>query len=417
MHDVQAALARLLQALPAWEESAARVALARRLHAEDTDPQIAPDALAALLAANCEDLPTLVHTLDAIADDLAHGPGPTGIWPLGARWAEGEPSAVALAACVQRDAQTWAARHFPPHDWWPDELLRPARRLLARAALLQDLERDPVLADFLTPEPDRLLAELACHSTDDGRREDIGLRLAGIGDPRAGVLPEHGCPRPCWRALPGGTVTIDGRRTVTLKPLRLSAYPVTQAQYDAFLAAPDGFANPTWWSGLHQRPPDPRRGAHRCNYPVTGVSWHDATAYCRWLSAQLGMPVRLPREAEWQWAAQGARADFLYPWGTDWLPGHANTDETGIGRTIAVGMYPSGHSPQGVADLAGNIWEWCQDSFDPRDPHRATRVIRGGSWRVNRGFARADFRLDAGAEDRVGSTGFRLAADGAGSNQ
>jgi formylglycine-generating enzyme required for sulfatase activity len=95
-------------------------------------------------------------------------------------------------------------------------------------------------------------------------------------------------------------------------------------------------------------------------------------------------------------------------------------------------MYPSGQSLQGVSDLAGNIWEWCRNSFDAPAARRArptsvnglvelveahsehgaalgARVIRGGSWRVNRGFARADFRLDAMPEDRVGSTGFRLA--------
>jgi formylglycine-generating enzyme required for sulfatase activity len=92
-------------------------------------------------------------------------------------------------------------------------------------------------------------------------------------------------------------------------------------------------------------------------------------------------------------------------------------------------MYRPGQSLQGVSDLAGNIWEWCRNSFDaPRGrgarpssadglaevdseqgAQRGARVIRGGSWRVNRGFARADFRLDAMPEDRVGSTGFRLA--------
>jgi formylglycine-generating enzyme required for sulfatase activity len=105
----------------------------------------------------------------------------------------------------------------------------------------------------------------------------------------------------------------------------------------------------------------------------------------------------------------------VYPWGRDWLDGRANTDEAHIGRTVAVGLYPAGQSLQGVSDLAGNTWEWCRSPFDlaaaPSPPAAvaSARVIRGGSWRVNRGFARSDFRLDALPEDRVGSTGFRLA--------
>jgi formylglycine-generating enzyme required for sulfatase activity len=83
-------------------------------------------------------------------------------------------------------------------------------------------------------------------------------------------------------------------------------------------------------------------------------------------------------------------------------------------------MYPAGQSLQGVSDLAGNTWEWCRNSFELSNQRRGrgagaergARVIRGGSWRVNRGFARADFRLDAMPEDRVGSTGFRVACSG-----
>ena len=148
------------------------------------------------------------------------------------------------------------------------------------------------------------------------------------------------------------------------------------------------------------------------NYPATHVSWFDAVAFSRWLSARLGYPVRLPDEWEWQWAAQSARPGFIYPWGRDWRADHANTEECGLGRGTAVGLYPLGRTTQGVYDLAGNTWEWCRNRYDKpaiqgEDP-RGPRTLRGGSWRVNRGFARADFRLDGLPDDRMSGAGFRL---------
>lgn len=442
MSETQAALARLLQALPFWSQPAARSAflsdLRQRLEADptsggagrgsgpttptdripvglipsnrmpsdtmpaDTMPFDDAGELAAHLAAETA-LPAL---LDAIV--LALVRDPAAAWPLAARWADGASDARHLAAQVQTEALAWARQGWPKTGCWPHELLQPARELLHRGGLLTGLEQTPALADFLTPEVERLLAELDCHTTDNGRREDIGLRLAAIGDPRPGVLPRAGCPQPAWQAVPAGTVLIDGRREVAVASFHLAAYPVTEAQFAVFLTATDGFRNPAWWHGLRQHPLEHCRGVRRGNYPVTGVSWYDATAFCRWLSSRLAARVRLPDEAEWQWAAHSARANYLYPWGADWLDAHANTDETGIGRTIAVGMYPAGTTAQGVADLAGNTWEWCRDSVAGGPGTLASRIIRGGSWRVNRGFARADFRLDASPDDRVGSTGFRL---------
>mgnify|MGYP001066645216 CR=1 FL=1 len=351
---------------------------------------------------------------------LAHDGLPRA-WRRLAVWVEQRREAQRLRSRLGVDIAAWEAAGCPDQLRWPDELLRPARALLAATDLLAPLEHELLAADFLTPEAERLLTEILCSRTDDASREDIGLRLARIGDPRPGVLAADGCPLPRWCDVPGGVVIIDGRREAQVRPFRLAAYPVTLAQFDAFVRAEDGFADERWWSGLEHRPLEGWNAERRGNYPATQLSWYDATAFCRWLGDRLGLDVRLPDESEWQWAAQSARADFVYPWGCDWLPGRANTDEAGIGRTTAVGMYPAGRSLQGSCDLAGNIWEWCHSTFDVSGQQRigaavggaaaerGARVIRGGSWRVNRGFARADFRLDAMPGDRVGSTGFRVA--------
>ena len=122
--------------------------------------------------------------------------------------------------------------------------------------------------------------------------------------------------------------------------------------------------------------------------------------------------MRLPDEWEWQWAAQSARPDFTYPWGSEWRDGVANTDEAGIGRTTAVGVYPGGGSRQGVYDLCGNVVEWCRNQYSQRQDRgtaeTGTRVVRGGSWGLVLHLARAVARLGRGPRSRYGSLGLRV---------
>ena len=104
----------------------------------------------------------------------------------------------------------------------------------------------------------------------------------------------------------------------------------------------------------------------------------------------------MPTEWEWQQAATGGQRGNEYPWGSGWREGCANTSESRLSRTTAVGLYPAGASAQGVLDLAGNVWEWCLNEYE--DPRRtavgvdARRVVRGGSWGSSRGNARCACR-------------------------
>ena len=140
--------------------------------------------------------------------------------------------------------------------------------------------------------------------------------------------------------------------------------------------------------------------------------WYDATAFCRWLTERLGFEVRLPDEQEWQWAAQSARPDFAYPWGPEWREGAANTSESKIKGTTAVGTYPQGDSLQGVSDLAGNVWEWCRNEYEK--PERTQpggqefRVLRGGSWYNLLELARAAYRYRYLPDFRYYDLGFRV---------
>jgi hypothetical protein len=333
-------------------------------------------------------------------------------WPELTNWMRLREDAVHFSETLRYCAKGWAESGFPITLRWRDELLCQARRLLQETGLLQQLEQDQLLADFLSPEAEYLLAEIDCSTTDARRREAIGVRLAELNDQREGIGLLKGLPAVSWAEIPAGKVVIDGQEEIEVSSFLMARFPITRKQFQAFLHAEDGYVNLQWWDGLLKGEIDALWTDTPVNYPVTRVSWYDAVAFCRWLSAKCGFEVRLPDEWEWQWAAQSARYDFVYPWGGDWCDRCANTDESGVGRATAVGLYPSGQSLQRVHDLSGNTWEWCRNSF--LDHRRSTRipegarVIKGGSWRVNRGFARADFRLDALSEDRFSGISFRV---------
>ena len=120
-------------------------------------------------------------------------------------------------------------------------------------------------------------------------------------------------------------------------------------------------------------------------------------AFCEWLSECLGYQIRLPTEFEWQQAATGGDRNRRYPWGPEeWDPARepwrANTNESELGRSTAVGMYPQGASPVGALDMAGTLYEWCLNAFDDPDnvawPASAQerRAVRGGSWAQRSGL-------------------------------
>jgi formylglycine-generating enzyme required for sulfatase activity len=217
----------------------------------------------------------------------------------------------------------------------------------------------------------------------------------------------------------------------TATPIYLGRYPVTNAQIALFIAA-GGYEERgrRWWSdeGWEWRTKEhpeyrgegpvtqpeywdhPRFGKGRRGYPVVGVSWYEAVAYCGWLSELLrqhrageemepahrdligGLPgdavvVRLLTEEEWMTAAGGAEGG-RYPWGPEWHESRSNA-ESGLGGTTPVGMYPSGQSPPGVWDLGGNVWEWTASWYDEEQQYRA---LRGGSWLSGQRLARVDER-------------------------
>ncbi len=194
------------------------------------------------------------------------------------------------------------------------------------------------------------------------------------------------------------------RHRVIVDAFYIDKYEVTNALYRRFMDATSRDAPFYWrdgkWNGASQ--------------PVVGVGWNDADAYCRWVGK------RLPTEAEWEKAARGTDGR-KYPWGDQWDASRANSSQSRNGVTVAVGLYPSGVSPYGAHDMAGNAWEWVADWFDkdyykrspernPQGPDSGTsRVLRGGSW-VNFPFdLRTAGRYNGTPDGRMLNIGFRCA--------
>lgn len=247
---------------------------------------------------------------------------------------------------------------------------------------------------------------------------------------------------------------------VPVSNFAISKYPVTNAQYERFLK-PENFQNKRLWVDFPKYDEnskdmnetwgeeslgwlqkelqkkdndtqdgvllprywrDPRFGVNRRHAPVVGVSWYEASAYCNWLlqnwedleEGKQGMQkpnwIRLPLETEWAQAA-GGEENERFAFGIlknpkEEITRHANTSESGIGRTTPVWMYPQGASPTGAMDMSGNVFEWQANFFDKDHDYLS---LRGGSWGDDGGVALVLIRYDVPPDGWYNDFGFRVA--------
>lgn len=274
--------------------------------------------------------------------------------------------------------------------------------------------------------------------------------------------------------LDGGTFRMGGEdpdanpgdgegpvREVTLSPFRIDAAAVTNAEFAAFVAdtgyvseaerigwsfvfasflprhlraaSPRPDATP-WWAGVRgacwHSPEGPGSSTEgREDHPAVHISWADAAAFAAWAG------MRLPTEAEWEFAARGGLDGARYPWGDELTPGGVhraniwqgtfptkNTAEDGFAGTAPVRSYePNGY---GLYCMSGNVWEWCADHWgvehqpgavDPKGPASgAERVMRGGSYLCHDSYCnryRVAARTKNPPDAASGNLGFRCAAD------
>lgn len=314
-----------------------------------------------------------------------------------------------------------------------------------------------------------------------------GRTLAKVGDDRVGVgVGGDGVPEVSWCEVPAGKFKMGTERKaleeagieweswmereapqheVMLGGYRIGRYPVTVAQYEAFVEG-GGYDEAAYWGeaqaagfweagrvqnvwyyfddqnnlkkevrGWRSSYGNFGEPYNLANHPVVGVSWYEAVAYCRWLTVKLRErgeiggreEVRLPSEAEWEKAARGVGGG-VYPWPGEADPNRANYDKTNIGTTSAVGCFPLGRSVYGCEALVGNVWEWTLSlwgedlynaayrypyvSGDGREELTAgssiSRVLRGGSFYYTDSYARCAYRFRFGPGYWYFYYGFRI---------
>jgi formylglycine-generating enzyme required for sulfatase activity len=266
---------------------------------------------------------------------------------------------------------------------------------------------------FAQPQ-ERLVDLLETPTLSHQERLTIGLYLAELGDKRPGVGLKDGLPHIAWCEVPEGKITLESvKGSFRVDPFHIAKYPVTWIQYRSFIEAEDGYRKKGWWEGLAGREDQPGEQLRKLdNHPAENVSWYDAVAFCRWLTEKLGCAVRLPTDWEWQQAATGGDPANEYPWGPKWDPSKANTSESGLSRTTAVGIYPKGASRVEALDMSGNVWEWCLNEYEkPKQvgvSGKESRAVRGGSWFNFRDDARCAFRFSNLPDNRFSYIGFRL---------
>ena len=219
---------------------------------------------------------------------------------------------------------------------------------------------------------------------------------------------------------------------VTLDAFSMSKYEITNRQYCAFLNEKGNQSEGgTEWIRLEGIYIDKCRISRESDrfvvesgyedHPVIYVSWYGARAYCTWLSSKIRKEVRLPTEAEWEYAARGGNKSKGYTYsGSNTLGEVAWYEDNSSGEVHKVG----GKSPNELElyDMSGNVYEWCSDwyygdyysssvSSDPKGPSSGTsRVLRGGSWRSSASGCRVAFRGSYFPDYRSNVIGFRVAA-------
>ncbi len=320
-------------------------------------------------------------------------------------------------------------------------------------------------------------------------RLEAGDVLGYLGDPRTGVgvvrVGEEEVPSIDWVEVPDGIFTMGSAKEdrdalswerpqheVSLDRFWIGRYPVTNAQYRLFCEG-EGYDNRAYWtdagwewlqgaeidvSGYPEewrerfrewfagRPQEKRRQPFfwddeklaAPSRPVVGVTWFEAVAFCRWLTARLRaqdgpvlpgiggvVNVTLPSEAQWEKAARG-ESKRIWPWGDEFSPGDCNSEEVELGQPSPVGMFPKNRSSVGVEDMAGSVWEWnstvwgrswdkpefsypyVADDGREGESSPALRVVRGGSCYNGKPHVRCASRFRDGPESFNDFIGFRV---------
>jgi len=190
------------------------------------------------------------------------------------------------------------------------------------------------------------------------------------------------------------------QKEVTIKDdFELGKYPITIAEYmhfanDVKKHYPKWKDDMTYYEDMNLTD----------NAPIIGISWEDATAYCKWLSEKTGDNYRLPTEKEWEYACRaGTKTEWSFGDDEKELEKYAWYDKNSDSTTHIVGeKLPN---PWGLYDMHGNVWEWCEDWYNE---DKKSKIIRGGSWYRDASVTRSSLRNWLSPDDRSSNSGFRI---------
>lgn len=280
-----------------------------------------------------------------------------------------------------------------------------------------------------SPPPRGIIASEVRHHVEQARVNRSIERATRRGNAHRARLRKCGLSENDWVGISGGSFLMgspddekdrfanERRHEVQVERFEMLKTPVTFEMFDIYCDAV-----------RRNRPRDERWG--RGKRPVINVSYWSAVAYCEWLSETTGTPIRLPTEAEWEYACR-AGTDTPFWTGARISPGQANYDgnytyggsEKGPsrGRTTPVDRFPA--NPWGLHDMHGNVWEWCASVYDEtysglerqdachdhEDPRE--RVVRGGSWHNVPGGLRSASRNKLRPDYHYLRVGFRIVRD------
>jgi formylglycine-generating enzyme required for sulfatase activity len=232
------------------------------------------------------------------------------------------------------------------------------------------------------------------------------------------LFPNFSLPDVEWCVIPEGNVMMDvnGKLTLVLvEAFKMSKHLITNAQYQLFVDAEDGYSNPKWWDfsaeakkwrKYHTKPKAPLN--QMSDHPRANVTWYEAVAYCLWSRETTGLKISLPNEQQWM---RAARADSLnsYTWGKDFSITHVNCQEAKIGTTSHVGRFVTGKSPFEVMDMLGNLWEWSKTrGSGSKTTISEERILKGGCYASPKTKVNVSGKLSMGQHSDAPTIGFRV---------
>lgn len=194
-----------------------------------------------------------------------------------------------------------------------------------------------------------------------------------------------------------------------------SGLPIEQPTHEVSISSPIAALSTLVTQELYSAISGSNPSHHKGKYnPVENVNWFEAQGFCKALSSLLQLPIRLPKEAEWEYFCRcNSQTEYCFGDSVREVRNHAWFDMNSLGTTHSVGKKKA--NQWGLYDTMGNVWEWCEDqyrsSYSPEDAVSQKRVIRGGAYDMDEFRLRSAYRSSEYPEVRLKKIGFRVIID------